>query len=239
MNLKHCLCILSVFWLPLAADAKPNKSATPVQIRAVLHDPANPAAELFYPEKKGSVVKLEFRPQDLSLPLSMLPVDGSLVLYDKADIDLKNPAASVAACVKLPPNIKQAMVVVSPAPAGSKPAYRMELIDDSAQGFPKGESRVISLVPMETTLDVGEHQLKIPPGVVTRVPAVTKVDEYNMAPTSFRYKEGDSPLTFSERQLQYLDGLRRVFIVHTAPGGSQLSITTIVDTATAVVPKRR
>ena len=239
MNLKHYLCILSAFWLPLAADAKPNKSATPVQIRAVLLDPANPAAELFYPEKRGTVIKLEFRPQDLSLPLSMLPVDGSLVLYDKAGVDPKNPAASVAASVKLPPNIKQAVVVVSPAPAGSKPAYRMELIDDSAQGFPKGESRVISLVSMETALVVGEHQLKVSPGTVTRVPVVTKVDEYNMAPTSFRYKEGDSTVTFSERQLQYLDGFRRIFIVHTALGASQPTVTTIVDTATAVVPKRR
>lgn len=239
MNLKHSLCILSVFWLPLVADAKPNKAATPVQIRAVLHDPANPAAELFYPEKKGAVVKLEFRPQDLTPPLSMLPVDGSLVLYDKADVDPKNPAASVAASVKLPPNFKRALLVVSPAPAGSKPAYRMELIDDSAQAFPKGESRVISFVSMETTLDVGEHQLKISAGSITRVPAVKKVDEYNMAPTSFSYKEGDSSVTFSERQLQYLDGFRRIFIVYQTPGGSQPTVTTIVDSTTAVVPKRR
>ncbi len=238
MNLKHSFCLLSVFWLPLVADAKPNKAGTPVLIRAVLHDPANPGAELFYPEKKGAVVKLQFRPQDLTLPLSIIPVDGSLVIYDKADIDPKNPTASVAATVKLPPNIKRAIALVSPAPAGTKPAYRIELIDDSAQAFPKGESRVISLVPMETTLDVGEHQLKISPGLIMRVPAVTKVNEYNMAQTTFGYKNGDSLVTFSERQLQYLEGLRRIFIVDQAPGGIQPTVTTIVDSTTVVAPKR-
>ncbi len=239
MNLKHYLCILSVFWLPVASQAKPNKAAEPLQIRAVLHDPANPSAELFYSEKKGAMIKLEFLPQDLTQPLSIQPVNGFLVLYDKADIDPKNPAASVAASVKLPPNIKRAVVVVSPAPAGSKPAYRMELIDDSAQAFPKGESRILSLVPMETRLNVGEHQLKIPPGAVTRVPAVTKVNEFNMAQTNFDYKQAEAWVPFIEKQFQYLDGIRRVFIVHTTPGAIQPSITTIVDTSTVVVPKRR
>ena len=232
MNLKHSLCILTAFWLPVAANAKPLK-APAVQIRAVLHDPANPAAELFYPDKKGVPVKLDFRVQELSQPLLTQSVDGSLVLYDKAAIDPKNPAASVAARVILPPNIKRAVIVLSPAPAGSTPAYRMDLIDDSAPAFPKGESRILSLVPMETFLEVGEHKLTIRPGEITRVPAVTKVNEYNMAATIFSYKEGDAQVTFTERQLQYLDGFRRIFIVHTTPGGSQPGITTIVDTAQA------
>ncbi len=237
MNLKHYLWILAAFWLPVAGHAKPDKATNSLQIRAVLHDPVNPAAELFYPDKKGVVVKLNFQPQDLTMALFTQPVNGCLVLYDKANIDPKNPAASLAASVKLPPNIKQAVVVVLPAPAGSKPAYRLEIIDDSAKAFPKGESRIISLVPMEMSIEVGEHKLTIPPGVITRVPAVTKVDAYNMAQTSFRSKEGDSWVTFTERQLQYLDGFRRVFIVHLGPGAIQPTITTIVDTS-PVVPKR-
>lgn len=236
MNLKHSLCILTAFWLPVAANAKPLK-APAMQIRAVLHDPANPAAELFYPDKKGDVVKLDFKAQDLTPPLLTQSVDGSLVLYDKAAIDPKNPAASVAASVKLPPNVKRAIIVISPAPAGTKPAYRMDLIDDSAPAFPKGESRIISLVPMATSLEVGEHKLTIRPGEITRVPAVTKVNEYNMAQTSFSYKEGDTQAIFNDRQLQYLDGFRRIFIVHPTPSGSQPGITTIVDTVEAV-PKR-
>ena len=36
---------------------------------------------------------------------------------------------------------------------------------------------------------------------------------------------------FTERQLQYLDACRRLFILHATPGALQPTITTIVDTA--------
>ena len=231
MILKHCLCVLTVLWLPATVQAKPGKAKVPLQIRAVLFDPAHSAGELFYPDKKGDVVKLNFRPQDLTPPLFTLPVDGSLVLYDKANANLKDPKANLAASVKLPSDIRQAIVVVVPEPAGSSPAYRMVLIDDSAKGFPKGESRVLSLVAMETTLEAGEHKLTIPPGGITSVPPVKKVDEFNMAQTNFNYQQSGSWVTFSQRQLQFLDAYRRIFNIHPTPVTLQPAVTTIADTA--------
>jgi len=234
---NHSLWILTFFWLPVAGHAQDKEAVPPVQIRAVLHDPMHPAAELFYTDRKGVVVKLDFRPQDLSRPLFTLPVNGSLVLYDKANIDPKNPEASLAASVKLPPNIKRAMVVVLPSPAGTKPAYRMVLIDDSAKAFPKGESRALPLVSVETAIQAGEHKLPIHPGKITNVPPVRKVNEFNMAQTNFYYKQGETWVPFTERQLQYLDAYRRVFIIHVTPGALQPSVTTIVDTTPTLPPR--
>ena len=235
MILKSSLSILALVGLSLSAHAQAKEA--PVQIRAVLHDPVHPAAELFYTDKTGAVVKLDFLPQDLTGALFTLPVNGSLVLYDKADIDPKNPAASLAASVKLPPSIRRAMVVVLPAPAGSKPAYRMVLIDDSAKAFPQGESRVLPLVGVETAIQAGEHRLPVHPGVITKVPPVTKVDEFHMAQTNFYYQQGELWVPFTERQLQYLDASRRLFIIHATPGALQPTITTIVDTKLKVAPR--
>ena len=223
-------------WLPVVVRAKQKDTPVPVQIRAVLHDPLHPTAELFYPDKTGAVVKLEFLPQDLTGALFTLPVNGSLVLYDKATIDPKNPAASLAASVKLPPDLKRAMVVVLPAPAGTKPAYRMVVIDDSAKAFPKGESRVLPLVGVETAIQAGEHRLPVHPGKITTVPPVMKRNEYNMAQTNFYYQQGEAWVPFTERQLQFLDAYRRLFIIHATPGALQPSVTTIVDTAPAGPP---
>ena len=89
MILKSSLSILALVGLSLSAHAQAKEA--PVQIRAVLHDPVHPTAELFYPNEAGTVVKLDFRPQDLSRELSILPVNGSLVLYDKAAIDPEEP----------------------------------------------------------------------------------------------------------------------------------------------------
>jgi hypothetical protein len=234
---KHSLWLLTFIWLPVAGHAQQDDQTVPVQIRAVLHDPVHPAAELFYTDKKGVVVKLDFRPQDLTRALFTLPVNGSLVLYDKADIDPKKPEASLAASVKLPPNIRQAIIVVLPAPAGSKPAYRMVVIDDSAKAFPKGESRVLPLVAVETAIQAGEHRLPVHPGKITSVPPVRKVNEFNMAQTNFYYKQGEAWVPFTERQLQFLDAYRRVFIIHVTPGALQPSVTTIADTTPAAPPR--
>ncbi len=232
MILKNSLWLLTIFWLPVVAQAQQNEASTPVQIRTVLHDPVNPTAALFLTDQAGAVVKLGFLPQDLSKPQLTLPVNGSLVLYDRADIDPKKPEASLAASCKIPPNTKRGIVVVLPGPAGSKPAYRMVFIDDSGKTFPKGESRVLTLLPVEVAIEAGEHQLPVHPGEIARLPPVKKVNEYNMAQTKFYYKQGEAWTVFTERQLQFLEGFRRIFIVHATPGALQPTVTTIVDTDT-------
>lgn len=225
--------IIAMIGLCLAGHAQEKETLVPVQFRAVLHDPIRPAANLFYTDKTGAIVPLNFRPQDLSEALFTVPANGSLVLYDKADVDPENPAASLAASVKLPPNIRRAMVVVLPAPEGKKPAYRMIVIDDSESAFPKGESRVLPLIGVETAVQAGEHKLSIEPGKICRIPPVRKVNAFNMAQTNFHYREGDAWIAFTERQLQYIDACRRLFIIHATPGALVPKVTTIVDTAPA------
>jgi hypothetical protein len=232
MILKNSLCLLSLLWLSTAVQAQQNETATPVQIRAVLHDPVNSTAELFLTDHTGAVVKLGLRPEDLSRPQVTVAVNGSLVLYDKAAIDPKVPEASLAASCKIPPNTKRGVVVILPSPAGSKPAYRMVFLDDSAKAFPKGESRILTLIPLEAAIEAGEHKLPIHPGVITNLPPVKKVNEYNMAQTNFYFKQGEAWTAITERQLQYLDDIRRIFIVNTTPGAPQPTVDTIVDTTT-------
>ena len=234
---KFPLAMIILVGLSLAVHAQEKNTAPPVQIRAVLHDPINPTANLFYPDKEGALVQLNFRPQDLSEAMLMKPVNGFLVLYDKAEIDPDNPTESMAASAKLPPNIKQAMVVVVPAPAGETPPYRMLVIDDSKKAFPGGESRVLALIGVETAIQAGEHKLPSHPGKVTRVPPVRKVNEFNMAQTNFYYQQGDAWIAFTERQLQYIDACRRLFIVHATPGAVAPKVTTIVDTIRAGAPR--
>ena len=232
----HFLAGLAALCLPVVADAQQPDGAVPLQIRAVLHDPVHPVAELYLTDKAGAVVRLNFLAEGLSDVYSTVSVNGSLVLYDSATIDPKKPEANVAASVRVPPDTKRAIVIVVPGPADAKPAYRMVLVNDSPTAFPKGESRVLSLVPVETAIEAGEHRLPVHPGKITNVPAVKKVDEYNMAQTNFYYKQNDSWVVFTERRLQYLDEFRRIFLIHVTPGATEPSVTTIIDTAPVVLP---
>ena len=161
----------------------------------------------------------------------MQPVGGSLVFYDKAAIDPENPEASVVARAQLPPELRQAIVVVVPAPRPGRMLYRMVIIDDSDKAFPFGESEVLSFVGLEIGIHVGEHKLMVRPWKKGRVPHVKKANDYHMAQTNFHYKANDgSWVPFVERQLQYTNASRRIFIIHATPEALQPTVTTIVDT---------
>ena len=111
MILKKHLCLLILLGLPMAGQAQQDPPP-PVRIRVVLHDPVHPTAELYFPDQAGAIVKLEFRPKDLSRPKMTRPVNGSLVLYNRANVDPENPEASLAASCRIPSNTKRAIVVV-------------------------------------------------------------------------------------------------------------------------------
>jgi hypothetical protein len=231
MPIKSVLSIIAFVLGAVALPAQEKEKPVPVRIRAVLHDPLNPVANLFYMDQNGAVVPLLLRPQAFNEAILALPLDGALVFFDKADIDPENPMASMAASARLAPDTKQAMVVVLPSPQGQKPAYRLMLVDDSEKAFPWGESRVLALVSVKTAIEAGEHKVVVPPGKLTRIPPVRKVNDFNMAQTNFYYQHGESSVAFAERQLQYLDACRRLFIIHATPGALQPTVTTIVDTA--------
>lgn len=217
---------LTILWLHAAAATEPES----VRIRAVLHDPHHTHKQLFHADPSGAVQPVVFRPQSLSEPFDVAPVNRSLVLYDKDTIDPENPEQGVAATARLPEGIERAIAVVLAAPADATPAYRILLIEDSARGFPDGESRVISLVNAEIALQAGEHAVRVQPGRITTVPPVRRVNDFNMAQTNFHLRQHDVWTPFAERQLQYLDVSRRIFIIHATPGALHPRVTTIVDT---------
>lgn len=209
---------------------------TEVQLRAVVYDPVNPIADLYTPGKSGTTAKLELQSGGLSAVQTAVTVNGSIMLYSTATIDLAKPTDNLVVSMKVPGDVKRGIAVIIPGPPGSKPAYRGVLIDDSAKGFPKGESKILSLIPLEAAIQAGEHKIPVSPGKIADVPEVKEVNEFNMAQTNFFYKRDKDWVPITERQVQYLDAFRRIFIIHVIPGSDQPSISTIVDTAPAVIP---
>jgi len=59
-----------------------------------------------------------------------------------------------------------------------------------------------------------------------------------MAQTNFYYKQAEEWVAFTERQLQYLDTTRRIFLVHLTPGSTEPIVRTIVDTTPEVSVKK-
>jgi hypothetical protein len=227
---------LAIILLPGLCAGQSAEGSAPVQIRALLHDPTRPTVDLFVADQNGSLVKLNLSPANLSQAHLTIPVNGTVIFYDTASVDPKKPQEHIVGTLKLPPTTRKAIIILIPK-ASDKMEFQSILIDETGNEFPKGESRVLSLVPVETAIEAGEHKLSLPSGKLTAVPAVNKVNQFHMAQTNFHYKQGSSWITFTERQIQYLENFRRIFIIFVPPGGNQPFISTIVDTAPVKIPK--
>ena len=209
MNRKSFLILLALFAgasAHVAAQQAPPEKAS-LKIRGVLHDPLHPLTKLLVAAPEGNAV-LD------------LPVEG-----------LGEPQAVVASA-KIPAGVKSMIALIVAVP-GETASYKMMLIDDSASAFPGGQSQVVNLVGTEFAVEAGEHKMVLPSGKITRIPAVKKVNEFNQSQTNFHYRKGEKWEPFSERQMQYLPSMRRIFLIYSTPGAAQPELRTIVDYVTA------
>lgn len=227
---------LLMLCLPFAGFSQ--ESVAPVVIRAAYHNPVKPLAEFFIADPSGAIVPLNLVSETLSYHQFTVPVNGNLVIYKQKMVDPKNPQAAVAASAKIPADWKKVIVLIFPlAVQDEERPYRLLLINDDPNSFKKGESRVVNLTQLDTAIQAGEHKVSVPAGKVTELPAVKQVNEFNRAQTNFYYKDAEQWVPFTERQLQYLDGIKRIFLVYLTPGSTQPFVTTLVDNAPPQLPK--
>jgi len=85
------------------------------------------------------------------------------------------------------------------------------------------------LLDANVVIQAGEHTIPVRPGKLVRIPPVEEVNDYNMAQTNFHYYKDGAWVTFSERQLQYIDYSRRLFVIHVTPNALHPTVTTIKD----------
>ncbi|MCP5533406.1 MAG: hypothetical protein H7A48_09550 [Akkermansiaceae bacterium] len=221
----------------LSSSGRSAAADAPLRIRAYLHDPVKPMAELYVADPSGSAEKLQLVMGNLSNGQNVVPSNGSIVLYSKPFQNAAEAKESAICSAKVPSKAKSAIIVIVGMPPGTEPAYKMVVLDDGPSAFPKGESRALSLIPVEAAIEIGEHKLPLESGKICKIPAVKRKNDFNMAQTNFYYRNEERWVPFTERQMQYLEDYRRIFVVHVTPGAVAPTVTSIVDVAPAIVPK--
>jgi hypothetical protein len=224
-------CLASVaFGLSAAAQEKP--AAAKLRLRAVLHDPLSPHAELYVRDAAGALVRLNLALEGLTEAQTVPLADGTLQLFSSATVDPAKPLAQLAATVAVPAGVKRAIVFLFPTGGDAKPPYRAMVIDDGPAAFPKGETRVLNLTKLELAMKAGEHSVKLPAAAVSAVPKVTKRNDLNQAQTEFyRKMEGNNEWQLlAERPMQFTDGIRNIILVYQMPKVAEPQLRTLVDT---------
>jgi hypothetical protein len=191
-----------------------------LMLRAYLHDPS---------KANGPEFSVEGGKQPLPLRADMISSAVEVALND-GDLRLQFADGQQAAQAKVPGKWTSAIAIIVPGP-GSDAAlpYRMLLLDDSATTFPWGTSQAVNLLGSDSEITAGELKLTLEAGKITPVPAVRQRDELNIAQTNFRCKVDGQWVLFAERQLQYVDDTRRVFLIHAIPGSQRPFVTTLLD----------
>ena len=210
-----------------------------LQIRAVLHNSTQADAKFYVGKVGEKMVPLNLADEGLTDPQKVETENGSLSIFTSDAIDKSNALASLGATIKIPPGSARFIVIVVPANPGTKTPYQILLLEDDPKSFPWGESRVVNLTPVDFALEVSDQKLRLPGGKITAVPKVTKVDEYNRAQTDFYYKQGEQWVVAAQREMTYVNGLRRVFVIYKTPGALAPDVRTLVDQLPAVVDKPR
>lgn len=217
--------------LPLVASAQ-QPEATKIRLRAVLHDPLKPYAEMYFQGVAGGMERLNLAVEGLTEAQTVAVQKGTLRLFSSAKVDPAKPLANLAATVTVPAEIKRAIVFILPAAADAKPPYQLMVLNDSFAAFAKGESRVINMTRLPLAVKAGEHAVEVPAGKITKIPPVTKVNDLNQAQTTFYRKLETEWSLLSERPTQYTPEVRNIFLMFVMPNVEEPQIRTIIDTTT-------
>jgi len=216
--------------LVLTASAAPPEADVKVRIRAVLHDPMKPFAEMYVRSATGNLIRLNLAMEGLTKPQIVTCPKGSLQLYSSATFDPAKPLANLLASVGVPEGVRQAIIFIVPAGEKEQPPYKLMVLNDAFDAFGKGESRVVNMTNLPLAIKAGEHSREIPPARTVTVPRVTKVNDMNQAQTDFYRKVDKDWVVFSERPMQYTNTLRNIFLIYLMPNVADLQIRTLIDT---------
>jgi hypothetical protein len=214
--MKHLALLLSLcpLWL----------SARDIQLRAYLHHPTQPVQEAMeITTAAGEKLPLIWRNGEWSERMQLSTDAAELLFLAKDGL----PAAKA----NIPANTDQLLIILVPeTKADAKLPFRAMTLDASASAFPWGTSQAVSLLGQgETAVQAGEHRIAIHAASIAKIPAVTKRDDFHMAQVNFYYRENNEWVPFTERRLQFVDDMRRVFLIYSTPGAQQPFVTTLID----------
>ena len=229
--MPRLIVLLATIALSLTAAAQ-DAATKKLRLRAVLHDPLHPQANLYVRGESGDLVPLYLALEGLTDAQNVILTEGALQLFSSDTIDPEDPLADLAATVKVPERVRRAIVFIFPAGAKNKPPYRMMVLNDDPGVFPKAETRVLNMTPLQMAMKAGEHSVKLPPAKLTAVPRVTKLNHMNQAPTAFYLKgEGANQwLLLAERPMKFTDSSRTIILLYQMPNAKEPRLRTLVDT---------
>lgn len=141
-------------------------------------------------------------------------------------LDTGEPAASA----KLPGKINSAILVVLPAPKNTTGLpWKIFVIDDSQKNFPFGGALVANFHRDNIAFVVGEHKIKLRPGMTHGFARPEQRDDFNMSVVNFQFQQGEAWRSASESKLRFIPAYRYLMFAYIDPGSGRPRLNTLKD----------
>lgn len=139
------------------------------------------------------------------------PAAAAISIFKQAPADgTPDRAPALAATVPIPATLKNVILLLAPAPAGSPSPLSVRLIDNSPEAHPEGSIRVLNFSAHQLALRIGPQSRSVDRG----------------ADQLFSYAGSAAPRTFFQLAAQSPEGWKmlRRFLLPTPPGSRLLCI---------------
>ena len=185
-----------------------------------------------------SAIAVSAKGEDVPCPLSSTQLSRKVVCDARGNTISflsstdRKPLASVA----VPPGVRQAlMVFVRLEKPGSEAAadsgWRAFLIDDSPKNFPDGGAYMANFYSNDIRFVIGEHKGMLHAGGTHGYAMPTKRDDFNMAPVTVEFRNGEKWRIANESSLRFLPGMRYLIFAYIDPVSGRPRINTYQDLA--------
>lgn len=161
-------------------------------------------------------------------PVPAFAANGTLQLHGApvtaADGTVTHP---VVATTRVPAEMRRALVVLFPNPAGAATPYRSLVFEHNERDFPFGTYRIINLAPTPIRGAVGSQVVNARPGEITNLEL--RGQPGSIAPVRFEYFDDGNWNLLTETRCAIRNDRRWLMCVYQDPANGRYHIRTIPD----------
>lgn len=160
-------------------------------------------------------------------PVEAVAVNGALRICDKpAAVEGKvtHPALATA---KVPAGVKRALVILVPAPNGSKEPYRSLVLNHDLQDFPLGVYRMINISPYPIRGAISRNFIEAKPGGIANLELTGQPG--TIAPVRFEFFDQGRWNLLTETRCAIRKDRRWLTCIYQDPVSGRMNIRSIPD----------
>jgi hypothetical protein len=151
-----------------------------------------------------------FQDAEISPPVMVVAVDNVITFIDTKT---RKPACSIT----VPANLRQAILVLMPAPKSAAMPWRGFPIEDNLKTFPNGGSLVVNMHVASVRFIIGEYKNELKPGGQNSLAMPKERDDFNMATVAFQFNQEEQWVTAKETRMRFTEGLRYLMLCCSDP----------------------